>query len=161
MTLKYLAAGVAAAALVGAAAAGVTSIASPVAQGPNPALALVNNDVLLPMQPVADVPTVEQLQAVLNGLGAPGVPFRSKGQYVEGGIGITYGALADRYFEDKYPLTFVVGPPSTVVPGLATSTVTVTGTAFGPITQEVTFVDQGGWKLSRSSVETLVSSAGY
>lgn len=160
MTLKYLATGVAAAAVVAAAAAGVTSLATS-AQAPGPAVTLANHEIVLPLDPAADLPTVEQLQGVLNGLGAPGVPFRNKGQFVEGGIGITYGALADRYFADKYPLTFVVGAPAPIGPGLATSTVTVTGTAWGPITQNVTFINQGGWKLSRASVESLVASAGY
>lgn len=160
MTLKYLATGVAAAALVGAAAAGVTSIASP-AQVASPAVMLANYDGLLPMEPVADVPSSDQLLAVLNGLGNPGVKFRDKGQFVEGGIGFTYGGLADRYFADKYPLTFTVGQPYAVAPGVANAPVTAVGTGFGPYNQELTFVNQGGWKLSRASVEQLVAAAGY
>lgn len=44
---------------------------------------------------------------------------------------------------------------------MANAPVTATGVGFGPYNQELTFVNQGGWKLSRASVEQLVSAAGY
>lgn len=165
MTLKYLATGVAAAALIGAAAAGVTSIASPVAQAPNPTVAspavvLANVDGLLPMDPATDLPSADQLAAVVNGLGQAGVPFASKSWLVEGGIGFTQGKLADRYFAGKLPLTATIGNIWPVAPGLAGATVTATGPGVGPVTQDLTFVNQGGWKLSRASVDQLIAFAG-
>ena len=79
-----LAASVGAAAVVGAAAAGVTSIASSSVVAA-PQMQLVVSGAPMPLDPAADLPTPDQLYAVLNGLANPGVPFRSKGNLVEGG----------------------------------------------------------------------------
>ena len=73
MTLKSLVTGVAAAALVGGAAAGVTSIASGTISAA-PAVQPVVFDIPMPQQPAPDLqaPLLQTLQA----LGAPGLSAR-------------------------------------------------------------------------------------
>lgn len=166
MTLNSLKTGLvtsaAALALVGA-AAGVTSIAaaSPVA---SPAVQPVVFGTPLPQQPAADVPTADQVYAVLNGLGDPNVPFRSKAHLVEGGIGIVEGRAADRLVDSGlqkgyFPLSFDVADITPVGPGLASATVTASGPNLTPTTQTVTLVNAGGWKLTRASGMALLQSA--
>ena len=99
MTLKTLVTGVAAATMVGGAAAGVTFIASPAVSH---------------AQPCADA---GQLTAVIDGLAAPGVGFHSgTSDLVEDGVGIIEGKTADRLLKNAYesgslPVRFNVEPP--------------------------------------------------
>src|ERR1700750_382990 len=95
VTVKSLATGVAAVAAIGAAAAGVTCIASvtttlsdvqPV--GFSAPLALD------PVVPGADVPTPDVLAGLLNSLQDPSVPFASKSNLIQGGIGGVEGHYA-------------------------------------------------------------------
>ncbi|MGV0835419.1 hypothetical protein ABQE92_07535 [Mycolicibacterium thermoresistibile] len=154
--------GVTAIALTGA-AAGLTSIAagSTVA---SPAVQPVVFGTPLPQQPAADVPTADQVHAVLNGLGNPNVPFRNKANLVEGGIGIVEGRTADRLVQNAqqkgyFPLSFEVSAITPAGPGTATAVVTASGPNLTPTTQTVTFVNDGGWKLSRASGLALLQSA--
>ncbi|MBV8929033.1 MAG: hypothetical protein JO152_07910 [Mycobacteriaceae bacterium] len=160
MRLKYLTTGIAAAALVGAAAAGVTSIAS---APTTPAVAPMVFGAPLPLDPAADLPTSGQLVSLLNSLADPGVSFRSKGGLVEGGVGIIEGRTADALMKNaaaqgKLPLSFQVANIAPAGPGAATADVTASGPT-GSVTQNVTFVDQGGWKLSRGSAMSLLQAA--
>ncbi len=164
MSLKYLATGLAAATLVGAAAAGVISIASapPTA---TPAITPVVFGTPLPLDPAADVPTSDQLMSVLNDLADPSVSFRNKGNLVEGGVGIIEGRTADHLMANavqngSMPLSFQVANIQPAGAGAATATVTATGPKLAPTSQTVTFVDQGGWKVSRGSATSLLSMAG-
>lgn len=161
--MKYLATSVAAiagaAVIAGTAAAGVTSIAAAPAA---PQVALTGIGAPAPLNPVADVPTPEDLYAVLNGLAAPGVPFSSKGYLVENGIGIIEGKTADRLMKNAVakgllPLSFSVSDIVPVAPGVASANVTAQGPGMAPTTQPITFVNQGGWKLSRSSASQVLS----
>jgi hypothetical protein len=172
--VKSLATGVAAVAATGAAAAGVTFIASvtpatpqvqPVVFGaPFPA----SGSSPRPLSPGADVPTPDQLITVLNGLQNPSIPFASKSYLVEGGIGGVEGRIADRKLQKaaangSLPLSFNIANITPTGPGAASADVTATGPRLAPTTQNITFVDQGGWKLSRGSAMTLlqaVQSAG-
>lgn len=161
MTLKLLATGVAAAAIVGGAAAGVTSIAfsTPVA---SPAVQPVVFGAPLPLAPAADVPTADQLDNVLNGLADPNVSFRSKSYLVEGGVGIVEGRTADALMKNAVakgllPLSFSVANIAPAGPGAATALVTASGPATAPTSQTITFVDQGGWKLSRASASSVLT----
>lgn len=156
-----LAATVGAAAVVGAAAAGVTSIASSSVVAA-PQMQLVVSGAPMPLDPADDLPTPDQLYAVLNGLANPGVPFRSKGNLVEGGVGIIEGRTADAVMknavaEGKMPLSFSVSDITPVGPGAASANVTASGPALAPTTQNVTFVDRGGWKLSRGSATQVLT----
>lgn len=156
-----LAATVGAVAVVGAAAAGVTSIASSsVVAGPQVQMAVFGAP--MPLDPAVDLPTPDQLYGVLNGLANPGVPFRSKGNLVEGGVGIIEGRTADAVMKNavaagKMPLSFSVSDITPVGPGAASANVTASGPALAPTTQSVTFVDQGGWKLSRGSATQVLT----
>jgi hypothetical protein len=173
LTLKSLAAGVAAIAAIGAAAAGVTagvifnaSVTSaaphiqPVVFGvPYPASGFSPR----PLAPSVDVPTPDQLITVLNGLQNPSVPFGSKSYLVEGGVGGVEGRIADRKLQKaaangSLPLSFNIANITPAGPGMASADVTATGPHLAPTTQPITFVNQGGWKLSRGSAMTLLQA---
>ena len=57
----------------------------------------------------------------------------------------------------QLPLTFTVAGITPAGPGAASAAITATGPGMPPTTQTVTFVDQGGWKLSRSSASTVLA----
>ena len=83
MTVKSLATGVAAVAAIGAAAAGVTCIASVTATLPQVKPVVFSAPLPLdPVLPGADVPTPDQLVSLLNSLQDPSVPFSSKSNLV-------------------------------------------------------------------------------
>jgi hypothetical protein len=161
LTVKSLATGVAAVAAIGAAAAGVTSIAS---------VSLATRQVQpvvfgapLPLLPAADIPTTDQLITVLNGLQNPSVPFASKSYLVEGGVSGVEGRIADRKLQKaaangSLPLMFNVANITPVGPGTAAADITASGPHMAPTTQNITFVNQGGWKLSRGSAMTLLQA---
>jgi hypothetical protein len=142
VTLKSLVTGVAAAAVMGGAAVGVTSIASP-------AVAFADDCV--------DPGT---LQGVLDTLVAPGVQFNSpaKASLVEGGVGIVKGRLADGALKNAYqdgtlPTTITVAPP-TCTGNAATSTVSAAGKSM-----PITFVNEAGvWKVSAASASTVLAA---
>ena len=75
VTLKFLVAGAAAAAVVGGAAAGLSALPAPAGA---PQVTPVVFGAPLPLDPAADVPSADQLTGVLNGLADPSVPFASK-----------------------------------------------------------------------------------
>jgi hypothetical protein len=117
----------------------------------------------LPLDPAADVPTPDQLISVLNGLQNPNVPFASKSNLVEGGVGGVEGRIADRKLQKaaqngSLPLTFTVANIAPAGPGAASADITASGPNLAPTTQNITFVNQGGWKLSRSSAMSLLQA---
>ena len=159
MTLKFLVAGAAAAAVVGGAAAGLSALPAPAGA---PQVTPVVFGAPLPLDPAADVPSADQLTGVLNGLADPSVPFASKAYLVEGGIGRIEARTADALMRSavakgQVPLNFSIGAISPAGPGVASATVTASGPGMPPTTQTVSFVDQGGWKLSRSSASTVLA----
>jgi hypothetical protein len=143
VTLKTLVTGVAAAAVMGGAAVGVTSIASPAIAGAD------------------DCVTQEALKGVLNMLVQPGVPFNSpvKSNLVQGNVGILKGRLADgalknAYAEGTLPTAITVGPPTCIDPVTATSTVSAAGKSM-----PITFVNEvGTWKVSAASASTVLAA---
>jgi hypothetical protein len=168
VSLKSLSTGVAAATLVGAAAAGVTSLASTAAPtAASPAITPVVFGAPLPLDdPAADVPTTAQLTSILNSLADPGTPFRNKSGMIEGGVGIIEGRTADRLLQNAsakgyLPLNIGVTNVQPAGPGMATATVTASGPQLAPTTQTVTFVNPGGngWMISRGSALSLLQSA--
>lgn len=161
MTQKLLTTCVAAVAIAGAAAAGATSLVS-ITPSTSPAVQSVVFGTPMPLDPAADVPTTDQLTGVLAGLADPGVPFANKSYLVEGGIGRIEARTADAMLQNaiakgQLPLNFSVSNITPVGPGAASATVTASGPSGVPATQTITFVDQGGWKLSRSSASTVLS----
>ncbi|MDT5135828.1 MAG: hypothetical protein QOD58_90 [Mycobacterium sp.] len=165
-TIKSLAIGAAAVAAIGAAAAGVTSIASPVSYNVQP----VVYGAPLPLDPApvpatASVPTAAQLNGILTNLADPNVSFSNKGNLVEGGIGGTEARIADHQLKKAakngdLPLSFSIANIQPTAAGSATADVAVSGPKLStPVTQNVTFVNQGGWVLSRSSAMELLKAA--
>jgi len=158
VSLKTLAAG-ATALVVAGPAAGVMSF-----EAVSPAPAHAQPAVFgapLPLDPAADVPTPGELVVVLNGLQNPGVPFANKSNLVEGGISEVEGRFADRALQKaaqrgSLPLSFNVSNITPAGPGAASADVTASGPTLAPTTQNITFVNEGGWKLSRASAMSLV-----
>jgi len=174
-SVKAIATGVAALGAIGAAAIGVTSIASvsavsaadvqlvavgaPLPQDPPPAVPAP--------APGANLPTSDQLTGVLNSLADPSVPFANKSNLVEGGISGTQAHLADHEFKKAaekgdLPLSFNIGNIQPGAPGSVTADVSISGPKIpNPVTQNITFINQGGWVLSRASAMQLIQAAGH
>ncbi len=165
--MKSVATGLAAVAAIGAAAAGVTSVAS-ASPTPQPVLPVVLG-APLPQDPApaANLPTAAQLTSLLNSLADPSVSFANKSDLVEGGIGGTEARLADHELKKAakngdLPLSFTVSNIQSAGAGTATADVAVSGPKLtSPVTQNVTFVNQGSWMLSRSSAMELLQAAGH
>lgn len=168
-SVQFFATGVAAAAVIGGAAAGLASIVppsglasvqlaavgAPLPQDPPPAPA-----------PDANVPTAAQLTGLLNSLADPSVSFSSKSNLVQGGISGVEAHVADKKLQKAakngdLPLAFNVSNIQPAGAGSATADVSVSGPKLtSPVTQNVTFVNKGGWVLSRSSAMELLQAAG-
>ena len=168
MTLKTLVTGVAAAALVGGIAAGVTSVAPPALTGSAAPAAVgitpVVWDVPLPEAPAPELegPLLTTLQA----LGTTG-PSAGKAPYIQGGIGRIEGRVADGKIRDaaaegKFPLTFAVANIDQEGP-VVTADVTATAANGGVASQNIQFVtgpSPTGWQMSKASLMALMSSVG-
>lgn len=112
--------------------------------------------------PGADLPTTDQLTGVLTGLADPGVPFAAKGYLIEGGIGrlearAADGLMAKAVAKGQIPLSFAVSNIAPAGAGAASANVTATGAAAPPVIKNITFVDQGGWKISRQSATAVLA----
>lgn len=162
MTVKLLATTAAAAAALGACAVGVTPLTSGSAVPDDSApVRLAGSWAPLPLEPAADLPTADQLTGVLYGLADPSVPFAAKAYLVEGGIGRIEARAADGIMRSavakgQMPLNFTIADIAPAGAGAATASVTASGPAMPATTQSVLFVDQGGWKLSRSSATAVL-----
>ena len=163
MTLKTLVTGMAAVAVVGGAAAGVTSVASP-AVSSAPAVQPVVWDIPMPQAPAPDLqgPLLQTLQAL-----AGGGSFAGKASYIQGGIGRVEGIAADRAYnkaaaDGKFPLTFGLANINQEG-GVANADVTATSALGTSATQNVQFVagpSPTGWQISKASALNLLSAAG-
>jgi hypothetical protein len=169
-TVKLLATTVAALAAIGGAAAGIASSApqSGPAQMRLAAVGAPFPDDPPPVPvPAANIPTAAQLTSLLNSLADPGVPFANKSNLVEGGISGTEAHMADHQLKKAakngdLPLAFNVANIQPGAPGSATADVAVSGPKIpSPVTQSVTFVNQGGWMLSRASAMELLQATGH
>ncbi|WP_059018697.1 hypothetical protein [Mycobacterium sp. M26] len=163
MTLKLLATGVAAAAIVAGAAAGVTSVAfsTPAA---SPAVAPVVFGVPLPQQPAPELQSA--LVATLDGLQSGGSFSGSKAAFIQGGLGRIEGITADRAFNNAsakgyFPLSFTVADIDQEGP-TATANVTATASNGATASQSIQFIagpSPTGWQLTKSSALALMSAA--
>lgn len=162
MTLKLLATGLGAAAIVGAAAAGVTaSYSTPVAA---PAVQPVVFGAPLPQAPAPELQS--QLVATLDALQSGGSFSGAKASYIEGGLGRIEGITADRAFSNAsakglFPLSFAVADIDQNGP-VATANVTATAANGATATQPIQFVEgpsPTGWQVTKSSAMTLLTSA--
>lgn len=151
----------AAAAIAGGAAVGMTAVVS-ITPAASPTVQPMVFGSPLPANPATGVPTADQINGVLYSLADPAVPFSSKGYLIEGGIGRLEARTADALMRNavargQVPLNFSINGVVPVGPGSATATVTASGPGMPTTTQPVTFVDQGGWKLSRASATTVLA----
>ena len=163
MTLKTLVTGMAAAAVVAGAAAGVTSVASP-AVSSAPAVQPVVWDIPMPQAPAPELqsPLLQTLQVL-----AGGGSFSGKAPYIQGGIGRIESIAADRAYsraaaEGKFPLTFNIANIDQEG-GVANADVTATSALGTTATQTVQFVagpSPSGWQISKQSAMSLLSAAG-
>jgi hypothetical protein len=116
--------------------------------------------------PAANVPTAAQLTGILTSLADPNLPFANKGGLVEGGIGPSEAHMADHELkkaanDGDLPLSFNVANIQPAGAGSATADVSVSGPKLSPpVTQNLTFVNQGSWMLSRNSAMELLQAAG-
>ena len=164
-SVKFFAGSAAALTIIGGAAAGVTSIATP---GEQASVRLIAVGAPLPQDPpqAVNVPTADQLTGVLNSLADPSVSFSNKSNLVEGGIGGIEAHVADKKLQKAakngdLPLSFGVTNIQPTAADAATADVAVSGPKLtSPVTQNVTFVNQGGWVLSRASAMELLQAAG-
>jgi hypothetical protein len=171
-TMKSIATSAAALAAIGGAAALATS-AAPQGAVASVRLAAVGapSAPALPQDPpapapAANVPTADQLTGILNSLADPSVPFANKSNLVEGGISGSEAHMADHELKKAakngdLPLAFNVGNIQSGGPASATADVAVSGPKIpSPVTQSVTFINQGSWVLSRASAMQLLQAAG-
>lgn len=162
MTLKTLATGIAAVAVVGAAAAGVTSIAPTSVASPR-----VQPVVFGAPMPMAPAPEIAgALTQTVNALGAGG-SFSGKAAYIQG-LGTGMSIIAGRQYNGLvargyFPLTATIDG-GTIDQNGPTATALVSATAANGASgrQTLTFV-QGpsptGWQLSQQSLLALSSLA--
>jgi hypothetical protein len=163
VSLKTLATGVVAVAAIGGAAAGMTAVAS---SGPGaPQLRPVVFSAPLPVDQTANLPTADQLATVLNNLADPNVSFANKSGLVEGGISPGQAHMADREMKKaakngELPLSFNVLNIQPAGRNAASAAVAISGPKLQPPTTEnLTFVNEGSWMLSRDSAMTLIQAA--
>lgn len=161
MILKSLTTGVAAAAIAGGAALGVTSTS--LASAPVAAASPVVFDI--PLQPARNEALAAEFTRILRTLANSG-SITANQYLIEGGVGPIEGRTADRLLSNAaqngyLPLKIHVDPNSIVQSGnSATAAVTASGPQLSGITQNVRFVSNGGnWQLSKDSATSLLQAA--
>jgi hypothetical protein len=167
MTVKFLATGVAAVAVIGAAAADIASSHPAVFQVRPVALgASLPLDQPPPPPPAPNLPTADQLSSLCNGVTDPGVSYTTKNNLVQGGISPDEGHAADHdlrkaYRDGKFPLSFNVTNIQPAGPNAVTADVATSGPKLAaPITQNLTFVNEGGnWMMRHDSALALLQAA--
>jgi hypothetical protein len=172
--MKSVATSVAALGAIGAAAVGVTSIASvPFGSPAQVQLAAVGAPYgpALPQDPpppppAPGLPTPDQLAGLCNQVTDPGVSYTNKTSLVQGGISPDDGHGADHdlrkaYHDGKFPESFNVTNIQPAGPNEATADVAISGPKFaGPVTKNLLFANQGGnWVLTHDSALALVQAA--
>jgi len=167
MTMKMLATGAAAVAAIAAAAAGVTSFASGSTSAFDVQLATSSAPFAQdpPPPPAPDLPTAGELSSLCTNLTNPGVSYHSKNGLVAGGINDNDGRVADHdlreaFRDGKFPQSYDVTNIQPAGPNAATADVAISGPKFpAPISQNLTFVNQGGWTISPQSAQVLIQAA--
>lgn len=165
MIVKSLVTGIAATALVGAAAVG-TTVASQTAipTTGTSTVAPVVRQVPLPQAPAPGLQA--SLVSTLTGLTAAGSFAGSKGSYIQGGVGRLEAITADRAYSNAvkqgvFPMSFAVADIDDLGDGTATANVTATAATGATAAQPLTFVagpSPTGWQLSKGSAMALLSS---
>jgi hypothetical protein len=173
MTAKLLATGAAAVAAIGAAAAGMTSVAlgtaSPSQAGvqAQPVTGMYVQDPPPPPPGApADLPTPEQLASLCTQATDPGVSYTTKTNLVENGISPGEGHVADHnlrkaYRNGNFPEQFNVTNIQPAGPNMASADVAISGPKFaGPVTKQLVFINQdGNWILQHQAALALLQAA--
>lgn len=167
-TVKSIATGVAALAVVGGAAAGTASIAAPTGLSQVQLAALgapLPQDPPPPPAP-GQLPTPDQLANLCNQATNPGVSYNTKDNLVENGISPDEGHVADHdlrkaYRNGNFPETFTVTNIAPAGPNMAQADVAIAGPKFaGPVNKHLVFVNQGGnWVLQHDAAIALIQAA--
>jgi len=154
----------AAAAIIGGGAAGVTSVAvtTPTA---SPAVQPVVFGAPLPQTPAPELQSA--LVDTLDGLQGDGSFSGTKAAFIQGGLGRIEGITADRAFSNAsakgyFPLSFTVADIDQQGP-VATANVTATGANGAVASQSIQFIagpSPTGWQLTKSSALSLMSASG-
>lgn len=168
MTMKFFATGVAAVAAVGAAAAGLTSLAGADAS----ALQVLPVALGAPLDPpplapaTTPLPSPQTLADLCNRVTDPGVSYETKFGLVENGISGDEGHVADHdlrkaYRNGNFPEQFNVTNIQPAGPNGATANVAITSPKFaGPVEKQLAFVDQGGtWVMQHDAAIALIQAA--
>jgi hypothetical protein len=179
MSVKLLATGAAALAAIGAASAGVTSVAwgmtsnSPAVFSVHPAAV----DAPLPLDPPPPpapappgapeaLPTPEQLSSLCTQATDPGVSYTAKTNLVENGISPGEGHVADHdlrkaYRNGNFPEQFNVTNIQPAGPNMASADVAISSPKFaGPVIKPLVFINQdGNWKLQHQAALALLQTA--
>jgi hypothetical protein len=138
--LKTLVTGFAAAAVMGGAAMGVTSIASPA---------------------IASADCIDQgtLQGVVDSIISPDGDFAGpKGQLISPALGFTSGKLANGQLRSLYARGVLPTEVSVGAPSCSGNTATSQVSAIGK-TMPITFVNDGmGWKVTASSANSVLAA---
>ncbi|BDB42883.1 MULTISPECIES: hypothetical protein [Mycobacterium] len=119
----------------------------------------------LPLDPSPALPAAADLLALLNALQDPNVSFVDKSHLVEGGISPVEAHLADARMKQavahgELPLTAAVANIQPAGPDQASADVTISGPKLTPVTQKLTFIKQGDWKITRASAVSLLEESG-
>lgn len=120
----------------------------------------------LPLDPAApqELPTTDQVTRILTQLTDPAVSDKARNNLVQGGTGSGERRAFARDRLDRaarhgeLPLSFGVGNIWPVGPNTAAAQVTVGGPKRAPVTEVLTFIDQGDWRLSSDSAATLIQA---
>jgi hypothetical protein len=167
MTVKLLATGVAAVATIGAAAAGLTSLASGYASAPQVTPVVLSAPLDPPPAPgQPPLPSPETLSDLATRLTDPGVSYETKFGLVENGISAQEGHVADHdlrkaFRNGNFPEQFAVSNIESVAPNAVKADVAISGPKFaGPVNKQLAFVDQGGtWVFQHAAALALVQAA--
>ncbi|WP_205875004.1 hypothetical protein [Mycobacterium camsae] len=143
---------------IGVAATGVTLLSPP--HPLRPTVSPVAFQAPLPLAPLSAVPSQVQLLDLLNGFASP-TDFSGKGDLVQGGLTGWQIYQADlamnkAQFWGLVPFTFGVTDIAPAGPNTATAEVSTWGPRSGATTRSLTFVNDGGWKISNASAGELL-----
>ncbi|BAX93505.1 hypothetical protein [Mycobacterium shigaense] len=172
--MKSVVTSMAALAVIGGAAAGITAVAAAGGPGRVELAALgapLPQDPPPPPPPPApavpgQLPSPEQLASLCNQATDPGVGYSTKNNLVENGITPDEGHVADHdlrkaYRNGNFPETFTVTNIAPAGPNLASAKVAIAGPKFaGPVTKQLVFVNQNGnWVLQHDAAIALIQAA--
>jgi hypothetical protein len=165
MTVKLLATGAAALAAIGAAAAGLTFATPGVPSSPAVQPVALGVPFAQDPPPAPGLPSAGDLSSLCTNLTNPGVSYHSKTGLVAGGLNDNDGRVADHdlrqaFRDGKFPQSYDVTNIQQAGPDAATADVAISGPKLpAPVTQNLTFVNQGGWAISPQSAQVLLQAA--